>query len=244
MDSDFLDRTRLLLGEQAVKKLRRAHVAVFGVGGVGSWCAEALARTGVGHITIVDSDDVATSNINRQLIALHSTVGRPKVEVMKARMEDINPDISVEALHRVFTPQDAAVWDFSRYDAVIDAIDSIPAKMALIMAVTATPSTRLFSSMGAALKSDPTQVQVAEFNKVYGCPLARTLRQRFKRAGIHPARKFKCVFSPQLLENKAAVSAEDTPNGAKRVNGTLVYATAVFGLVLAQLAVDRICTQT
>jgi len=234
----IFNRTELLLGAEAMETLRRARVAVFGIGGVGSWCAEALGRTGVGHLTLVDGDTVSVSNINRQLIATTSTIGCAKVEVMAERLLDINPDIDLRTIRGVFTPENVGQWNLGDYDVVVDAIDSVAAKAALILEVTAQKDTRLVSSMGAALKSDPTRIEVAEFWKVYGCPLARALRDRFKKAGVKPRRKFRCVFSPELLANRGEVSVEMTPNGPKRGNGTVVYATATFGLILARLAVN------
>lgn len=236
----IFNRTELLLGTDAMESLRRARVAVFGIGGVGSWCAEALGRTGVGHLNIVDGDTVSETNINRQLIATTSTVGRAKVDVMSERLRDINPDIDVCAVRDVFTPENADKWGLGDYDVVVDAIDSVAAKSALILEVAAQRNTHLVSSMGAALKSDPTRIEVAEFWKVYGCPLARALRDRFKKSGVKPRRKFKCVYSPELLANRGEVAVERTTNGLKRGNGTVVYATATFGLVLAQLTIDAI----
>lgn len=237
---EFTRRTELLLGTEAIDTLARARMVLFGVGGVGSWCAEALARTGVGHITIIDSDTVAPSNINRQMPALHSTIGRPKVEVMAERMRDINPDIDVRAVMAYISPDDATAFPYSDYDVIIDAIDSIPTKCALILAATHNSRPHLVSSMGAALKSDPTKIEVANFDKVYGCPLARAIRTRFKRNGTKPRHKFRCVFSPELLSNKAGIAVAETANGLKLPNGTLVYATATFGLILAQLAVNEL----
>ncbi len=237
---EFTQRTELLLGADAMARLAESRVVLFGVGGVGSWCAEALARTGVGHITIIDSDTVAPSNINRQMVALHSTVGRPKVDVMAERMRDINPGIDVRTVMAHITPEEATEFPYGDYDVVIDAIDSIPTKCALILAATHNSRPRLVSSMGAALKSDPTKIEVANFDRVYGCPLARAIRTRFKRNGTLPRHKFKCVFSPELLANRADITATQTANGLKMPNGTLVYATATFGLTLAHLAITAL----
>lgn len=238
MSETFSDRTKLLLGTEGLEKLSAARVLLFGVGGVGSWCAEALARTGVGHITVFDSDKVSVSNINRQLVATHSTVGRPKVDIMAERMTDINPDLKVTAINRFLSPEEAAAFPYDEYDVVVDAIDSLSTKCELLLAVSERRHPALVSSMGAALKSDPTRIEVATFDKVYGCPLARALRQRMKKQHRWPRHKFKCVFSPELLQNRATVTAQDTANGLKIPNGTLVYATAAFGLTLAHLAVN------
>lgn len=233
MTQAFSDRTQILLGHDTVTRLSALRVIVFGIGGVGSWCAEALARSGVGHLTLVDSDTVAPSNINRQLVALASTVGMPKVLVMKNRVADINPCAEVDMRNMRYTANTADEFDLAGYDYIVDAIDSLTDKALLIRQATASGAT-LISSMGAALKSDPTQVRVAEFWKVQGCPLARALRQRFRRSGQYPARKFRCVYSPQLLANREGTQGANAPNGS------LVQATGVFGLTLASLIINDI----
>lgn len=233
MTQAFSDRTQILLGHDTVTRLSALRVIVFGIGGVGSWCAEALARSGVGHLTLVDSDTVAPSNINRQLVALASTVGMPKVLVMKNRIADINPCAEVDMRNMRYTADTADEFDLAGYDYIVDAIDSLSDKALLIRQATASGAT-LLSSMGAALKSDPTQVRVAEFWKVQGCPLARALRQRFRRSGQYPTRKFRCVYSPQLLANREGAQGGNAPNGS------LVQATGVFGLTLASLIINDI----
>ena len=240
MPESFFDRTALLLGDEGISALSYANVVLFGIGGVGSWCAEALVRTGLGNLTIIDSDCISTSNINRQLIATHSSVGRPKVEVMRERLLDINPALNISTVFSHISADDAQAFPFSDYDVVIDAIDSIPAKCSLLLEATRLSRPKVLSSMGAALKSDPTKIQIANFDKVYGCPLARALRQRMKRQHIWPRHNFKCVFSPELLSNKVSQMPQQTSNGLKIPNGTLVYATATFGLTLAHLAVSHI----
>ena len=217
MNSD-LSRTRLLLGDDATERLCATRVIVFGVGGVGSWCVEALVRSGVRHITIVDPDRVCPSNINRQLMATTSTVGKPKVEVLRDRLLDISPEAEVDARFMAFSADTAAEFNLNDYNYVVDAIDSIPDKMLLIRT--------LLSSMGAARKLDPSRIKVTEFWKVEGCPLARKLRQEFKRQGDKPARKFRCVYSDELLPNQGT---SDEP----RANGSMVHITGVFGFTLA-----------
>lgn len=243
-ENNPLYRTALLLGESGIEALAGARVIVFGVGGVGSWCVEALARAGVGELTIVDSDTVAPSNINRQLVADYNTIGQLKVDVMARRIHAINPACRVHAFAGVYDSSTASLFDLDSYDVVVDAIDSLSPKALLIVNATRCRHARLVSSMGAALKTDIMQISVAEFWKVQGCPLARALRDRFKRSGIRPARKFNCVFSPQLAPNQQLGTSSDgvleTPNGTKRVNGTLVTTTAAFGFVLAQLALAQI----
>ncbi len=237
--NEYFGRTALVAGDAMMQALADCRVIVFGVGGVGSWCVEALARTGIGHITIVDSDTVAPSNVNRQMPALHSTVGQPKVEVGRDRILDINPDADVLALLMRYTSETAATFDISSYDYAIDAIDSLADKADLILRCTdpaTAPAAAFFSSMGAARKLDPARIAVAEFWKVDGCPLARALRTRFRRSGVFPRRKFKCVFSPETLPHRA--------EGPAGVNGTFAHATAIFGLRLAALVVDDIYRRT
>ena len=238
-DSELLGRTAMLAGDEMMNELKETKVLVFGVGGVGSWCVEALARTGFGHITIVDSDNVAVSNINRQMPALVSTVGRPKVDVVAERIADINPDAEVTALCLRYTPETAADFAIESYDYVIDAIDSLADKADLILRCTdpvTAPRRAFFSSMGAARKLDPSKIRTAEFWKVDGCPLARALRTRFRRSGIFPKKKFRCVYSPETLPHRA--------EGPAGVNGTFAHATAIFGLTLASLAVTDMYNRT
>lgn len=221
-----LQRATLLFGEEKMQRLGRTRVIVFGLGGVGSWCAEALLRSGVGHLTLVDADDVDVTNINRQLPATSLTIGRPKAEVMLERLRSVRPDADVKALVKYYKPDNTAEFELNSYDVVIDAIDSLASKADLIMRVTAVKGLRLYSSMGAARRLDPGRVSVAEFWKVRGCALARALRDRFKHAGVKPARKFSCVYSDE------PVSGEP--------KGTSMAVTATFGLRLAALAIDGI----
>ena len=230
MENEVFDRAELLLGADKMARLSRTRVILFGVGGVGSWCAEALVRTGVGHITIVDMDMVAPSNINRQLPATSLTVGRPKVEVLAERLREINPKCEIIARKERFCAETASDFPFDGYDYVIDAIDSVADKALLILRATETRGVKLFSSMGAARKLDPTRVQVAEFWSVKGCPLAAALRSRFKRQGVYPRRKFKCVFSDEVRPN-------GRPDGP---NGSLMQITATWGMVLASLLISDI----
>lgn len=231
-EEGVLSRTRLLLGEDAVERIRTARVIVFGVGGVGSWCAEGLVRSGVRRLTIVDFDRVSTSNINRQLMATTETVGKVKVEAMKEHLLKVNPAAEITAINGKFCLETADNFHLGEYDYIIDAIDSIDDKMLLITKACGT-SAVLFSSMGAARKLDPAKIQVAEFWKVRGCPLAKALRNRFRKAGIRPARKFMCVFSEELLDN-AGVSSE------LRANGSMLHITGIFGFTLAGLVIGKI----
>ena len=240
IDSIF-GRTALLAGEEMMNHLADSHILVVGVGGVGSWAVEALVRTGVGHITIVDNDVVARSNINRQLPATVSTVGRPKVEVLAERMLQINPSLDITAICDVYTPENADCYDLDSYDFVIDAIDSLRCKMELIRRACRSRAV-FFSSMGAARKLHASMIQTAPFDKVYGCPLARALRQRFKREGGMPRKRFVCVFSPEVLPNRGDESAAGTDGWSEAkasVNGTFAHTTAIFGMTLAGLVVEK-----
>ena len=176
-EQDILKRARRLMGDEAMERIAKARVILFGVGGVGSWCAESLVRTGIRRLTIVDSDRVAPSNINRQLMATTETVGRVKVEALKERLLTINPYAEITAIEKIFTEATASEFQLEEYDFVIDAIDSLSDKMLLIEMACRTRA-KLFSSMGAALKMDPTRIRVAEFWDVKGDPLARMLRKR------------------------------------------------------------------
>ena len=195
-------RSELLLGDEAMSRIGEKRVIIFGVGGVGSWCAESLIRSGIRKLTIVDSDRVCITNINRQLMATTKTVGQVKVEALKERLITINPSAEITALQQIFTAETAESFQLDSYDYIIDAIDSLKDKALLILMGTKTKA-KFFSSMGAALKLDPTRIKTAEFWKVQGDPLARALRKRFKRDGQYPKRKFMCVYSDELLENKS-----------------------------------------
>lgn len=240
---ELTSRTRLLLGDKAVEKLADMRVIIFGVGGVGSWCAESLVRTGIGKLTIVDSDCVSPTNLNRQLMATVDTIGTSKVEALKQRLLSISPCAEIDARSEIYSPETAGGFDLENYDYVVDAIDSLSNKAALILHATSLKGVRLVSSMGAALKVDPAAVKTAEFWNVKGCPLARALRQRFKRSGMMPRRKFKCVYSDELLPNLGSDSS-DSPasqwDAAKaQINGSLVHITAIFGFTLAGLIVEE-----
>lgn len=214
-----------------MERVAQQRVIVFGCGGVGSWCIEGLVRSGIRHITIVDFDRVSISNINRQLMATQQTVGQVKVEAMRDHLLSINPDANITLRNEVYCEETADSFPLDDYDYVIDAIDSLKDKQLLIERATRSQAV-LFSSMGAALKLDPTRVEVAEFWKVHGCPLARALRQRFKKSKTFPARKFQCVFSEERGER-----SEDR---GERANGSLVHITAIFGFTLAGLVIADI----
>lgn len=229
---EWLERTALVAGDEGMERIMGCRVIIFGVGGVGSWCVEALARTGIGAITMVDPDCVAPSNINRQMPALVSTTGRPKVAVMAERIADINPACRTEALCRSYTAENADTFGIETFDYAIDAIDSLADKAHLILRCTdaaTAPRHAFFSSMGAARKVDAGAIAVANFMKVQGCPLARALRTRFRRTGTLPQRPFRCVYSPEppLPQNPEA-----------RASGTFAHVTAAFGLRLTSLVIS------
>ena len=230
----IFSRARLLLGDEAMQGIARKRVIVFGVGGVGSWCAECLIRSGIEHLTIVDADRVCVSNVNRQLMATTETLGQIKVEALKRRLLSINPDAGIVALQQFFNEETADEFDIGSYDYVIDAIDSLKEKALLILRTCQTEAI-LFSSMGAALKLDPMRIKVTEFWKVHGDPLARALRKRFKRDSSYPARKFQCVYSDELLQNQGADIPDDSGLQKSAVNGSLAHITAIFGFTLASL---------
>lgn len=253
-EMDIFNRARLLMGPDVLEAVQAKRAIVFGTGGVGSWCVEGLVRSGISHITIVDSDCVAVSNINRQLMATTSTVGRPKVEVLRERLLDINPAAQVTAIVGIYNNENAADYRLEDYDIIVDAIDSLQPKADLIrhatsLAKLADGTYPIFvSAMGAALKMDPTRLQVAEFWKVKGCPLARALRDKFKRQKTFPARKFKCVFSDEVLPNRGAAgyvaSDRDTWAATKAAtNGSMVHITATAGFMLAGVVMNEIYTK-
>ena len=228
-------RTERLLGEGALERLRQARVILFGVGGVGSWCAEALVRSGIGHLTLVDPDCVDESNINRQLPATTRTVGQPKVQVLRERLLEINPDAQIIAIQDRYSQ--GKDFELTTYDVIVDAIDSLTDKMNLLLEASACPGA-LFSSMGAACKMDPQKVRIAEFFEVRGCPLGAALRKKMRQGGMLPAKPFLCVYDDELLPN---LGPELDPGPGKAVaNGTLVHITGIFGFTLAGLVIRHI----
>ena len=257
-------RTELLVGNEALERLAAKRVIIFGVGGVGSWCAESLVRSGIRQLTIVDSDRVCITNINRQLMATTKTVGQVKVDALRERLLSINPAAEITPMQQIFTAETAEQFDIGSYDYIVDAIDSLKDKALLILMACKTKA-RFYSSMGAALKMDPTRIKVAEFWKVQGDPLARAIRKRFKRDGEYPKRKFKCVYSDEQLQNRGhnatcgteqcmcpkAKSGPGNPDllnhewcSAKaQINGTMAHITAIFGFMLAGLIVEDACNE-
>lgn len=243
MIQEIQSRSARILGAKAMADLSTCRVIVLGVGGVGSWAAEALVRTGLKHLTIVDSDDVAVSNINRQLMATTLTIGQKKVEALKQHLLTVNPEAEITALDAIYSAETAADFQLENYDYIIDCIDSLEHKVSLILHATSLKA-KFFSSMGAALKLDPTKVEVAEFWKVKGCPLAAALRRRIKKGGTMPRRRFRCVFSQELLENadveNSLVMGGTWDARKAQINGSLMHITAIFGLTLAGLVIEDI----
>lgn len=227
-------RTAILLGEQALEKLHQAHVAVFGIGGVGGHTVEALARAGVGNLTLIDHDTVSLSNLNRQIIALHSTVGLPKVEVMKRRILDINPLCNVTAMQTFYLPENAADFPFDQFDYIVDAIDTVSAKIDLVQQAK-TRSIPIISAMGAGNKLSAQRFSVTDLSKTEGCPLARVMRRELKKRGIT---HLKVVYS----QDPAAPAQISCAKGEQRLpTGSLSYVPGVAGLLLAEEVIKALC---
>ncbi|WP_405383390.1 ThiF family adenylyltransferase [Phascolarctobacterium sp.] len=222
-------RTELLVGKDAMDKLHHAKVAVFGIGGVGGHVTEALARSGVGALELIDNDTVSLTNINRQIVALHSTIGKPKVEVMAARIADINPDAEVTCRQCFFLPENAHEFDFSQYDYVVDAVDTVAAKIAIIMAAKAA-GVPVISSMGAGNKMDPAAFQVADIYKTSVDPLARVIRQAMKKRGV---KNLKVVYSTELPLEAIGSTEETVAPGRRALPGSTAFTPSVAGLIIA-----------
>lgn len=221
-------RSELLLGSEAMDKLKNSRVAVFGVGGVGGFAVEALARCGVGTLDLIDNDTVSITNINRQIIALHSTIGKLKTEVAAERVHDIDPDIKVNVHSCFFMPDTADSFDFTQYDYVVDAIDTVTGKIEIIMRAKAA-GVPVISAMGTGNKLDPAAFRVTDIYKTKGCPLARVMRRELKKRGVE---KLKVVYSeeePITPRN----SSEEPQNGRRSVPGSVSFVPSVAGLILA-----------
>lgn len=233
MTDNWLERTELLLGEEKLATLRKAHVLVVGLGGVGAYAAEMIARAGVGRMTLADADTVGVTNINRQLLALHSTVGRPKVEVLAERLRDINPAIELTVVNRYIKDEETYILlDAATYDYVVDCIDTLSPKLALIAAALER-KIPLVSSMGAGAKTDPTQLEIKDISKTHHCPLAHMLRKRLHKIGIYKG--FRAVFSPEPIREGAMILAEE--QNKKSQVGTISYIPALFGIGCASVVI-------
>lgn len=228
-----LSRAELVLGGEKIEKLRQAKVAVFGIGGVGSYVVEALARGGIGHLTIVDGDDVSLTNINRQLVALHSTVGKMKAEVMAERIQDMMPETKVVPCGFFYTPENKDAFDFSQYDYVVDAVDMVTAKL-LIITSCKEVGTPVISCMGTGNKLDPTKFQVADITKTSVCPLAKVMRKELKVRGI---KGVKVVYSTELP--REPLPSEEV--GKRQIPGSLSFVPPVAGMIMAGEVIKEIC---
>ncbi len=231
-----LIRTETLLGGEAIDRLARAHVAVFGIGGVGSYCAEALARSGIGALTFVDADTVSRSNINRQLVALHSTVGMPKAEVMAARARDIDPDCSVTGVVAFYNEETADKFDLGEYDYVVDAIDSVSSKLLLICRAK-EKNVPVISAMGAGNKLDPSAFEVADIYSTNVCPLARVMRHELKKRGIS---SLKVVYSREEPLTPVIAQFQENAPGKRQTPGSTAFTPGAAGLLIASEVVKDI----
>lgn len=233
---DFLSRTRLLIGEANIEKLRNSHVAVFGIGGVGGFVCEALARSGVGALDLIDSDRVEITNLNRQIIALHSTIGRYKTEVMASRVRDINPDVHITVRNCFYLPENADTFDFTQYDYVVDAVDTVTAKISIILRAKET-GVPVISAMGAGNKLDPTQFRVADLCQTEMDPLARVMRRELKKRGVD---HLKVVFSKEK-----PLKPEGDPSAAsgsgRQAPGSLAFVPSVMGMIIGGEVIRDLC---
>ncbi len=232
--ADRFTRTRLLVGDEGLRRLRQARVAIFGLGGVGGYALEALARASIGYLVLVDSDSIEVTNLNRQVLALHSTLGLPKVDVGRERARQINPGGMTETHRVTLTPQNVATVVPKTFEYAIDAIDTAGAKVALLTLLHGR-GVRLVSCMGTASKLDPTAIRVGDISETKGCPLARIVRQGLRKAGIEDG--IRCVFSE---ENLGQANEPDEENGEKRYRGTISYLPGLAGLTAAGLIIKDI----
>ena len=233
MSYKWLERTSLLLGDDKLKKLQNANVLVVGLGGVGAYAAEMIARSGVGRMTIADADTVSPTNINRQLIALHSTIGKEKSELMADRLRDINPEIELTVVNRFIKDDETdTLLDSDKFDYVVDAIDTLSPKLALIKGCL-DRNIPLVSSMGAGAKTDPTKMEICDIAKTHHCPLAHMLRKRLHKIGIRSG--FRAVFSPEPVREGAMILCEE--QNKKSNTGTISYIPALFGIGCASVVI-------
>ena len=214
-------RTIQLVGEEGFAALQRARVILFGVGGVGGWCAETLLRTGIRHLTLVDFDKVDTTNLNRQIVATAANIGQNKVQEMQKRLLQICPEADIQIIDRQYNSETADSFDLAQYDIVIDAIDMVDCKALLLYNATAA-GCHVYSSMGAGRKLNPQNIRTAEFWKVQGCPLARALRTKMKKTGLLPKSKIQCVYSEEISGDQ----------------GTIAPVVGVFGMTLAAMVIE------
>ena len=258
LEKRLFNRTELLYGPEKMEQIASVKVIIFGIGGVGSWCAESLIRSGIKYITVVDSDRICITNVNRQLHATTLTIGEVKTDALKKRLLEINPNAKITALQKNYNAENRDSFKLEEYDYIIDAIDSLDNKADLIDAATHTNAV-FFSSMGAALKVDPTKIQVAEFWKVKGDPLAACMRRIIRKREM-PGKKFLCVYSEEVLPKKGVNTSFKSPEclipkstetkgysvldhhewseHKASMNGTVAHITAIFGFTLAGLVMQ------
>lgn len=243
--SDQFIRTRMLIGDDPIQRLQKAKIAVFGVGGVGGFCVEALARSGVGALDLYDDDTVSESNLNRQIAALHSTIGRPKAEVLAERVRDINPSCRVRAIRMFYLPENADTVEFTQYDYVIDCIDTVTAKLDLIQRCTAL-NVPIISAMGSGNKLDPTAFVVTDLSKTEGCPLARVMRKELRKRGVE---HLKVVYSKELPRSPIQPAQAEAPaqsgtrpgtTARKDTPSSISFVPAAAGLLLASAVAREI----
>jgi tRNA A37 threonylcarbamoyladenosine dehydratase len=262
-EKGIFQRTQLLLGSEIMSEISTKKVIIFGIGGVGSWCAESLIRSGIRYLTIVDSDRICITNINRQLHATTQTVGEVKTDVLKKRLLEINPHAIITDIQKIYSQKNHDFFQIEQYDYIVDAIDSLGSKINLIRKATRTNAT-LYSSMGASLKIDPTRVRVAEFWDVIGCPMGSRVRKLIRKGDL-PAKKFLCVYSEEMFESRGTEATCGTdkclcpkvkngpgdPELADHewcsqkavINGTVAHITAIFGFTIAGLLIQDICNK-
>ena len=220
-------RTELLIGKDGIKKLSRSRVAVFGIGGVGGYVVEALVRSGVGSIDLIDNDTVALTNLNRQIIATHSTIGKYKVDVAEERAKDINPEVNVKTYKTFFTPETSKEFDFTKYDYIVDAIDTVVGKLELIVQAKKA-GIPVISSMGAGNKMHPEMFEVSDISKTSVCPLAKVIRQELKKRNI---KKVKVVYSKEIPIKP--LSSDEKITGKKQIPGSNAFVPSAVGLIIA-----------
>jgi len=259
-EKGLFQRTELLLGSEIMLQIASRKVIIFGIGGVGSWCAESLVRSGFRNLTIVDSDRICVTNINRQLHATSQNVGEVKTDALKKRLLEINPHATITDIQKIYNQQNHDFFQLDQFDYIIDAIDSLGPKINLIRRATRTNAV-LFSSMGASLKIDPTRIKVGEFWDVIGCPLGSIVRKKIRKGDL-PAKKFLCVYSEEILEPKGTLEScgtdkclcpetKNAPGDPELtdhewcsrkavINGTVAHITAIFGFTLAGLVIQDI----
>lgn len=235
---DRFSRTELIFGQTAMNRLSKARVAVFGIGGVGGYAVEALARSGVGELDLIDNDTVSITNINRQIIAFDSTVGMYKTDAAKARISDINPNCKVNTYNTFFMPDTSSQFDFSLYDYVIDAIDTVTGKIEIIMRAQ-DAGVPVISSMGAGNKTDPTAFEVADIYSTSVCPLARVMRQQLKKRGVQGLRVVYSREQP-APPTEDVFTTEETPPGRRSIPGSNAFVPSVAGLIIAGEVIKHI----